>query len=346
MKQILLVVMLLGCTYALKAQTACTQTLRQARTVYDEGRIHELPSLLESCLKKGFTQEERTEAYRLLILSYIYLDEPTKADETMLALLRDNPEFQINPAADPAELINLYATFRTKPIFLFGLKLEANYTLVNVIESYGLHNLNDSQGEYTPNFGFGGSLIIEKEFIERITGRFEASFVVNSFTYSNSYLSESSSENIAAPEAIETQSWLGASILGQYRLLASSGWNPYVTIGPTVNYLFADDLAAETAVSGGEQATGTSLDLKGDKEMRKNLNFMISAGAGVKKKVGKLYFIASARYSYGLFNITEKHYDNELSLKYGMALNDISTSYATISLGLLFQQFSPKKLTK
>jgi len=84
------------------AQTACTQTLRRARTVYDEGRIQEMESLLESCIKSGFTDEERTEAYRLLILSYLYLDEPEKADEAMLALLKDNPQFAINERVDPA----------------------------------------------------------------------------------------------------------------------------------------------------------------------------------------------------------------------------------------------------
>ena len=97
----------------LKAQTACAQTLRQARTVFDEGRIHEIETLVSSCIEKGFTDEERTEAYRLLILSYIYLDEADKADEAMLALLRVNHHYQVNEQADPTELIVLYETFRT-----------------------------------------------------------------------------------------------------------------------------------------------------------------------------------------------------------------------------------------
>jgi len=323
----------------------CAQILRQGRTVYDEGRIHELPSLLASCIKSGFTDEERTEAYRLLILSYIYLDEPEKADETMLSLLRDNPEFQINQESDPAELINLYGTFRTKPIFMWGGKLDITYTFVNVINSFATYDQNTTFGEYAPEIGIGGSLIIEKELKDRITGRFEASLSTHKFTYSSTFLTTPNEPNgIASPELIETQTWLGASVLGQYEIFKTSSWRPYVTLGPTAYYLMTADLSAETAVDGGEQATGTSLDL-GEKEMRSKLNLMVSAGVGIKKKFGTLYFIANARYSYGLFNITEKHYDNELTLKYGAALNDISTGVATLSVGILLPQFSPKKLT-
>lgn len=335
----------------LSAQTVCTQTLRQARTVYDEGRIHELPSLLESCIKNGFTNEEKTEAYRLLILSYIYLDEPEKADETMLALLRHNPEFKINRNADPAELINLYGTFRTDPIFLWGIRGGANYTFVNVLETYSVYDQNTTSGEYTPGLGFGGALIIEKGLTDKLTGRVEANFSVSNFTHTATYLSDGNNETgIATPELIETNSWAGLSVLGQYKLIkdhsdeVDTDWNPYITIGPSINYLVSSSLSAETSLDGGEQATGTSLDLKA-KEMRRGFNYMLTAGVGVKKKVGSLYFLASASYSYGFLNITESHFDNELTFKYGAALNDISISMANISIGILFQKFSPKKLT-
>ncbi len=343
MKRSLILFLLVSITHLGYAQ--CPQILRQARTVYDEGRIQELPSLLASCIESGFTKEERTEAYRLLILSYIYLDEPDKADDTMLALLKDNPEFQINEASDPAELINLYGTFRTKPIFMWGAKLDITYTFVNVINSYATYDQTTTFGEYTPEIGIGGSIVVEKEFKNRLTGRFEASLTTHKFTYTSTFLNTPNDPlGIVTPELIETQTWLGGSLLGQYEFLKRSSWKPYVTIGPSIYYMISDDLSAETAVDGGEQATGTSLDLV-EKEMRTKINLMVSAGLGIKKKFGTLYFIANARYSYGLVNITEKHFNNELTLKYGAALNDISTGIATFSVGILLPQFSPKKLT-
>src|SRR6478609_109001 len=91
--------------FCASGQSTCTQTLRTARSTYDQGRLHELPSLLEGCIKNGFTQQEKVEAYKLLVLAYIYLEEPTKADEAMLNLLNTDHYFKINEATDPAEFI-------------------------------------------------------------------------------------------------------------------------------------------------------------------------------------------------------------------------------------------------
>jgi len=60
--------------------TNCTQTIRQIRLTYEQGRLHELPDLAKNCLKNGFTTEEKREAYRYLTLAYIYLEEPDSAD--------------------------------------------------------------------------------------------------------------------------------------------------------------------------------------------------------------------------------------------------------------------------
>lgn len=127
MRRILLlfVVVLLAGSYA-RAQSTCAQTLRLAQSIYDQGRLHELPQLLQKCLEEnGFNDEEKVNAYKLLTLTYIYLEEPAKADEYMLALLRTDTEFKVNDAVDPAEFVALYKTFRTYPIYRIGGKLGA-----------------------------------------------------------------------------------------------------------------------------------------------------------------------------------------------------------------------------
>ena len=94
--------------------------LQQARTSYDAGRLDEIPSTLlknvndmESIVVQ---KDEKAESYRLLVLSYIYLDEPAKADDAMLQLLKVDKEFE--PAKnDPAEFTNLWKAYRTTPIF-------------------------------------------------------------------------------------------------------------------------------------------------------------------------------------------------------------------------------------
>lgn len=326
------------------SQNICTQTLRQARIIYDEGRLHELPSLLESCLKDGFTDEEKTEAYRLLTLSYIYLDEQEKADKAILALLNHNHEFSINPQVDPAEFINLYSTFRTRPLFRAGLRAGGTYSFVNVINSYGVHNLTNSTATYKGNPSFEVAGIFEKSFGDRITGVGELVFQNNKFTYTNDNFPDDDGTSYVAVTAIETQTWLALNLLGQYRLFKNSRLNPHVMIGPSVRYLLLDEAKIETQFRrGGEEASGADEPLT---EYRNPLNIGVTAGASIKKKLGKQYVIFEIKYNYGFTNITKTHNDGgRLSTYYGFALNDMTVSHLTVSTGLLFQYFKPKKLT-
>lgn len=335
---------------------SCTPNLREARVRFDEGKIHDVAGLIKECIeKKSFNNEELTEAYRLLILSYIYLDETEKADEAMLGLLRDNHAYEINETADPTELINLYRTFRTKPIFFWGFKLGAATTFVNVIKNYGLNDANSTFGEYSNTVGIEGGLMFEKIFFNRIAAHADLSYNNNSFTYENNYLNEPDGNALIEHLSTETQTSLGFSLMGQYLIKTESQLKkkgqqkirlPYVGIGATLKYITSSDLAAETDRDNGGGADGAAEDLIGE-GFRKQLNPTIDIEAGYKLK-SKLSFInLSVRYSYGLLNLTDKHYDNgRLSTFYGWAANDISTHFVTISAGILIPKYSPKKLIK
>ena len=335
------------------AQTACTQTLRLARTVYDEGRIHELEELLSGCLKNGFSDEERTEAYRLLILSYIYLDESDKADETMLLLLREDPGFAINNDADPAELINLYNTFRTKPIFFWGLKFNVNTTFINVLESYSVLEYTGLESAYNNRVSIGGGAMLEKSFGSRITARANFEFNLNTFDYAATYFNED--ELIADQLATENLNAAGLGLMAQVRLFPDKDeilkngletWNPYIGLGGTFSFILTSSLALETDRTDGSSADGPEEDLI-KAEIRRQLNPTIDAEFGVKKRIGLSYLNIALRYSYGLLNLTDRHYDQgRLTTFYGWAANDINMHTATITFGILFPQYVPKKMVK
>ena len=135
MKKLLSSILFLFLSVSSYAQlTSGAQTLRLARATYEQGRLHEIPSILEGFLPK-FNKQEKVEAYKLLTLSYIYLEEPEKADDAMLKLLQTDHYFEINLKDDPAEFIALYRTFRTKPIYRIGGKIGINGTRPNVVEA-------------------------------------------------------------------------------------------------------------------------------------------------------------------------------------------------------------------
>lgn len=353
-KSFLLVFILLGWAANSFGQTACTQTLRQARAVFDEGRIHELESLLSGCIKNGFSDEERTEAYRLLILSYIYLDETEKADNSMLELLKFNPGFEINSQADPAELINLYNTFRTKPIFFWGLKLGLNTTFVNVIKAYGVHNINNTSASYTNKIGLNFGLLLEKNFGEKLTTRADIQYVTNTFDYNNTFLNESiTGASLVTLTATEVQTSIGLSLMGHYSFFERDKYktgfkklNPYAGLGVSAFNILGSEITFDESNNAGASPDGPAEDLiKAD--IRKTLNPTIDIEVGIKKKSKLNYINAGFRYSYGILDITDKHYDNgRLSTFYGFAANDINTHSLSVFIGLLIPKYSPKKLIK
>src|SRR5690606_12370844 len=124
-------------------QLNCTQVLRAARVLYDEGRLHELQARMAGCLNRdedegGFSKSERIEAFKILTLAHIYLEEPTEADASMLSLLNTDPFVKLDTALDPIELHNLYRKFNTDPVFMIGGKIGFNTSHVNVTSNHYL----------------------------------------------------------------------------------------------------------------------------------------------------------------------------------------------------------------
>jgi hypothetical protein len=154
MKRLLILLALAGNYFQSEAQTSsCAQTLRLARSTYEQGRLHELESILSSCLTSGFTTEEKVEAYKLLTLTYIYLEEPQQANEAMRKVLETDHFFQINPEIDPAEFVALYNTFRTEPVYSLGLKFGPSLVVPSVFRNYYVASDAAGSGEYSPGIG-------------------------------------------------------------------------------------------------------------------------------------------------------------------------------------------------
>src|SRR5687768_8357487 len=107
-KHIILVLIIFLLPFFASGQNTCSQTLLKAQIAYYEGRAEEVSTILEACLKDGFTEEEKSQAYRLLTLTHLYLNETQQAENSMLSFLRLNHYYKINEAVDPTEFINLY----------------------------------------------------------------------------------------------------------------------------------------------------------------------------------------------------------------------------------------------
>lgn len=342
-------------TYVHAQTSTCAQTLRLARSTYEQGRFHEIPALLENCLKDGvnsFTKQESVEALRILTLAYLYQEEPEQADEAMLQLLRRDHFFEINENVDPAEFTALYKTFRTKPLFGIGLRFGANSTLAAPFKNYYVGSAAANRGEYSQKINIQIGVSYEKQLFaknpdSKWTAAPEIMFSNHSYSYSNESftLSDQSGSSFSFFEGTFSQSRLDLNALVQYKL-KNSIINPYVTFGPNVSLLLSGNLLAETQFpENGSVVTGPQIDIK---ETFNPLDYSLIAGGGLKFKFGDIYILADIRYKYGLTNLVKAsaRTNPEAAFDYGFVSNDLRQSSIMLNIGFLYPYFNPKKLLK
>jgi hypothetical protein len=353
-KSLLLIAMALIGHYSARSQSTCAQTLRLAQSIYDQGRLQELPQLLEGCLKSGFTQTEEVSAYKLLCLSYIYLEEPEKADEIMLKLLQTDHAFEINESVDASEFIALYRTFRTTSVFSYGFKIGANASTPSVVENYYVGSSAGGKGTYAPLPGFQAGLVFEKGIFQKSNNKFLSSFSVNpeafffarNYSYSNpSVFSNDSTGASAAKQAEATyaQTWLDFNTLILFTPRREKNTKYYVGFGPGLSYLLNSSNELVTSRESGNTVSGPSIKTKSS---FKPLSYSATVVAGAKIKVGSFFIPLEIRYQYGisvLANASSRS-NYELLFDYGFQHNDYTQSNLTFNTGLIIPHFIPKKL--
>lgn len=355
MKRIL-VLAFLGLSITSAYAQNCAQTLRLATSSYDQGRLHELPGLLKKCLDdpNGFTKPDRVTAYKLLTLSYIYLEEPEKADSAMINLLKTDHFFEPNQAVDPAEFIGLYKTFRTKPVYSIGAKFGVNLTQVNVLSNYYTGGDAAGNGKYSPSIGVQGGLSFEKnlfqsskkQFLKKLILAPEILYVARNFSYTNTPLRTVDASNLVGQVFSESQTWLDLNVLLQYQLNPKSRFNPYATLGPGISYLLGTNTSGPTTRgTTGNVVSGPNIDLTNSYN---KLVYSIVAGVGAKIKLGGLYLTGELRYQYGLVNVVNpnKRTNIEYTFDYAAQLNDFSVNNISLMVGASYPVFKPQKLKK
>jgi len=320
----------------------CAQTLRLARSTYDQGRLHELPGLLKGCLSDGFTKEEKVEGFKLLTLAYIYLEEPEKADSSMLKLLHTDSYFKLNESVDPQEFIGLYNTFRTDPVYRVGLKAGFITTQPNVASS---NFANDGASSYDNKIGFQVGGFAEIPVFKRFVFMPELYFQSKSFALNNTI---SNNQTLSS----ENQSWLSLPLSLQYEFFRDKFKKdkikimPYVALGGQVDYLISATTTISTDRFGNIPISPKAVDMK---EQLNPINVSAVLSAGAKVKAGPGFVIAEARFTYGLSNIINSSnvFANQLTVFENYSVNGIyKLNSVSFSVGYAYNIFSPKKLKK
>ena len=347
MKKFLILILFTGLVYQSWAQsTSCAQTLRLATSTYEQGRLHELEGILSSCLTQGFTNEQKVAAYKLLTQAYIYLEEPKKADSTMLELLNTDHYFQINPEIDPAEFVALYKTFRTDPVLAVGLKVGGALTLPSVMSDYYVADASKGTGKYSPALGFTVGLMAQKEIgkHKKIVLAPEIMFTTRSITETSLlFTNDSTKVKGGSYEAVYKQNWVDFNAIVRYKLNAK--FDPYVGIGPGISFSLSEATQLTTTGLTNTSVSGPDVDIK------KSFNTTVLSVMGVvgaKLRIGSIYVEAEVRYQQGLTNVINgsSRTNIEMAADYAGTSNDFNQSKVSGTLAVVYPIFKPIKLKK
>lgn len=329
----------------------CVQNIEVAQQRFDEGRIQDIQELLTDCLKKGnYTKAQKSQALRLLTLSYIFLEDEDNAEASMLKLLQTDHEFKVNPAIDPTEFINLHEQFRYKPLFNLGVRYIGNFAQPIVTGLNSSLSLTDTRPAYTIQPGYVGiGLNFEYEFKQNFVLYPEIHYKTMSILRTENQPGSTTGADYITVNNNENQNWLSLPVSVKYNVSFTKIPNLklYANAGGSVDLLISASRPAKTSVlqMPNDPEVGSTINSTDDKN---KLNFGVFAGGGITYKLGEGFISLETRYLYSLTNLTDpaKVLNPSDPAQIGTAVQDdiYKLNHLAISLGYTINIYLPKQL--
>ncbi len=326
------------------SQNSCAEQLANAEKLYESGQIDKVAAMVEPCLEKGFTKDEKARAYRLISLCNLYYNEDEEAEKAFLELLKAKPEYKIKDS-DPSEFVNLYQEFRTAPVFIAGIKFGWGFTDIHSIENYNDINSVESEGKYDPDNAISVGLSFETPIFKDLS-------VVYEFYYHNySYSFENVVLDYATVSFKESVTGVDVPLMLQWNIL-SNDFVPYVNIGASLNFLISSkaDYTRQDAEGTEYRVAVEATDLNLT-DSRNNFNYALCAGAGFRWKniIGPGYLTFDIRYSRYMKSLVDpaNRADNpEVLYSFLTTDNVFKVQNTQFLIGYKFPLFLPKHIGK
>jgi hypothetical protein len=328
--------------------TNCADQLKKARRSYNEGIIEKVESILRPCLENGFSDDEKLEAYKLIILANIYDEKIEEAEKNMLKFLHIEPEYEINPSTDPEEFAAMFNDFHTSPRWSLGLIGGLNLLRIRQLEEYGTYNTKDLDLDESEGFGasFLVGLRLNRFLMKNTELQLELLFEQDRFKQSidpgyNKILQQ------------ETQTYVTLPLSVTYDLRSEGMLIPYARLGLSTNYLVGVSFDVSRNYSDLSPNSNQDASLSNLNDSRERISFSGMAGVGLKWKVKRAFIVMDVRYRYGfnsLVNPDERYAQNEENSDRLWRLhyidNDFSIDKTSISFGYVRNFYKPRKRKK
>lgn len=331
------------------AQGACTQTLNTAQDDFERGHLYGIPAQLKGCLDKGFTDQEKIQAYWLLTRTYLIIDDPISAENSYMELLKLDPEYDVDEENDPIEIVYLSKKFKTTPIIEYTvLKAGVNMSKPAIIHQYGTYNTSaGSPEEYFWGFDFQAGPAIDLNITDNIGLGIEVLFSPKTYTSQTSFF------NTDELSYKERQVWIDIPLYARYERKYGK-WYPFVYGGYSFNFLLAAN-ATSTLVNNEFSGSFSEEVNESITQQRNFYNTSYIGGIGTRYRIGYRYLSFELRFNGGFTNVLNAEnqyllgddgqtYGNGLLFKNGRVDSDFRMNSISASLGYIWPKYKPRKI--
>ena len=320
----------------------CYIKLEKAQELFDSGLIEVIPSMLEPCLKDGFNKENTIQAYRLLIQVYLFDYNQEKAGKTMLDLLSQFPEYEIN-VNDPVEIVNLFKQFQTKPRYSFSLVSGINLSNVSVIEPFSTGNLNNLNSDYKP----GSIKPLLRVSFEKYLGTRTWITLGLGYSYAGYEINESMNFGRELLWFSENMQFADVPHYINFSFGKSAKLVPYLFAGGQFSYLIKSggELSRINLADGSASSIGVAKDIT---QSRLKENYSALAGMGVRLKIATGYLRANLYYTKGITDYikdSSRYSDNENLYYFNFIDDRIKLDYFNFTIGYAYIFYQTSKKT-
>ena len=337
-KRFLAIIVFLGFFQVVYAQE-CTAVLDEAKKEFAAGHLEVISSLLNDCLHGNFTDEQKIEAYKLLTITYLYLDFPHEAEQSFMELLEIDHEYRISES-DPVELQYLSKKFITTPIISFTGKAGANVSTVTVLHRNTVSAEPDDNWKYTPGFGFNVMAGMDLHFNKIVSLNFELDLSSRSYVYTDVLFSEIEPQDIEQKRT-NLHASLPVSLKFTYPGIT---YYPYVYAGYSPSYTLISQGNDKREPRANENIVGPSIDLLGK---TKAFSHSLIFGIGVKRRFKYNYVLVDLRYRLGMTNMLDEkkqyNFDNdqirEEQFRYLQSGDDLRWNGLELSVGFTIPKY-------
>ncbi len=353
MRKLILILAIAALSINMMAQQECAFVLEEAQEMFDAGLIETIPDKLSSCLKTGFTNEEQLQAYKLIILSYLFDDNIEEADGYMLQFLSEYPAYE-PVATDPREFVLLMETYDTDPVLMLGGGFGANFSFPITTEGVGVHNVLLHEGNFVPGrAGFHGNFMVERQ----ITPHFQllGELAIGNVVFDN-YLDDETDNSTPSAELTdfsivkyyETQTQLRLPVSAVY-YFGDSDFKPYIRMGLVPGVLLTAKAEAKRVYINTGNIKYDDLDVANVDVLpgRRMFNVWAFAGLGFSYKLGAGNFFMDVRYHANLLNQVKPGSDPymfpDLVNKIYYVDDMFLLNNVTATAGYMFPLYRPKK---